>query len=177
MTKSKRTLTAHLADRRNLAVLFLVLLLGSVLIYRGVRTDAREAAAQEFARLNDSRQTPPAPPEGFVRLDLSPGLTRGEGQTNRVRLPKGAAGLRLRLDLPPGVPETFRARLRDPEDETRFYTADDLRPVGGEDARAVVLHVPARLLPPGDHQVRLGGRNLEGDFEDVGTYHFRVTGD
>lgn len=158
------------------AVMLLLAVLVGVLVYRTARTDSRRAAAQELARLNDPRRQGD-PAGGFLPLTLTRGLTRAEGQTSRVRVPAGAPGLRLRLELPNGASESYRARLQTADEPTRSYTVDGLRPDASGGARAVVLYVPAELLPPGDYQVKLGEQTLDGDFEDAGTYSFRVTND
>ena len=43
-----------------------------------------------------------------------------------------------------------------------------------DDTEAVVLGVPAKLLPHGDYALKLSGMTASGGLEDVGKYHFRV---
>lgn len=134
-------------------------------------------AEQELARLNaqapdeSSRVTRAA----YVGIEPPPaGVTRGDGQTYRVKLPADIPGARLRFEPAGDEFESYRAQLKATGDAARTYTVGDLRPVREEGARVLLLYVPARLLPPGDYQVKLSGRNPGGDFEDLSTYNFRV---
>jgi hypothetical protein len=43
-----------------------------------------------------------------------------------------------------------------------------------EQGRSLRLIVPAKLLGQGDYVLKLSGMSASGDFEDIGSYYFRV---
>ena len=92
----------------------------------------------------------------------------------RITLPRGArAVLRLQLTLESDETGTYEAEL---------LTAEGLHVSGARNLKArrsgssVVLNfdVPARLLHPGDYQVKLD-RRTGGRTESAGRYYFRAS--
>lgn len=156
--------------------LLLVVCGAAALLYFKPWQDPRADAELELARLN-SASPRDADAERYFAVTLARGLTRADGETTRVRLPAGAPGALLRFERAPEPFETYRAQLKATEDARRTYTVNDLRPVESDGARVILLYVPARLLPPGDYQLRLAGRPPAGDPEELATYRFRVTAD
>lgn len=110
----------------------------------------------------------PAPPATFA---LASGLLRAEGSLPRVAVPSGAEVVRLRLELPDHEYPLYRAALHDP-DGAEIWSVSRLRAEG--QPPAVVLVVPAGLLPRGDCRVRLSGMGEGGEPEALATYPFRV---
>jgi hypothetical protein len=105
---------------------------------------------------------------------LATGLLRSGGSLTRVNVPNDSAVVRLRLEVPTADSyPTYRATMLD-EDGKEIWTAANLRVHEGG-SPAVVVPVPAEILPRGDYQVRLSGQKLEGEPEVVGTYTFRVS--
>ncbi len=118
----------------------------------------------------DTTQAPRVP-----TFTLAAGLTRGSGSLARVAVPAGATGIRLRLELPQAEYGQYRATLRDAEGD-ELWTAAKLRPAQGP-GRAVLLMLPAEVLPRGDYQLQLAGVRENGELEPLASYAFRVTGE
>lgn len=118
----------------------------------------------------------PAPRELAFRnpyvVTLTPGLTRSSGEPARIQLPPDADALRLRLELPAAEHESYRAALLTAERE-EVWAADAPRPAAGG-AATIDVDIPARVVAPGDYQVKLSGRSAAGELESVDRYTFRV---
>jgi hypothetical protein len=110
-------------------------------------------------------------PAGPATFALASGLLRGEGALPRVAVPPGGEIVRLHLELPEDEHALYRATLHDP-DGAEIWSASRLRAVGRP--AAVVLVVPAELLPRGDCRVALSGMDDRGEPELLATYPFRV---
>ena len=81
--------------------------------------------------------------------------------------------MRLQLELARDEHQSYNAVVE--TDEGReVYAADKLKPESLANVRVITLGLRARLLVRGDYQVRLGGLDSGGQFEEVGKYHFRV---
>jgi hypothetical protein len=119
-----------------------------------------------------SRFTGPARQPGKVYAAvLTPGLVRDGGETTRISIPVDADTLRLRVELPSGQYESFRAALLS-EDRREVFTAEGRR--AADDARIVEFDVPSRMLKPGDYQLSVRGRPANGELEDVHRLPFRI---
>lgn len=57
------------------------------------------------------------------------------------------------------------------------FTADKLKARTEAGNKAVSLSVPAALLTRGDYLIKLSRRSSTGEFQEVGDFPFRVTGD
>lgn len=92
--------------------------------------------------------------------------------TPELKLPADARTVRLELDL--GTEETFdtfTAELAAPDGGA--WTRTGIAPTGGAPATAVTLDLPAALLPPGRHQIRLYG-GAPPDPELLAVYELQV---
>ena len=116
----------------------------------------------------------PSLPATVLRVPLAPGALRDGGEMARITPPRGGrAVLRLQLTLESDETGTYEAEL---------LTAEGLHVSGARNLKArrsgssVVLNfdVPARLLHPGDYQVKLD-RRTGGQTESVGRYYFRAS--
>lgn len=103
---------------------------------------------------------------------LSPGLTRGSGETSRLNIPADANTVQLRLALGGGGYARYRASLR--SEGAELLSDDALAPESAGAEPYITLNLPAALMPPGDYQVALAGQGADGRFEPVGSYPFRV---
>jgi hypothetical protein len=122
---------------------------------RSAAASANAALAQEQAQRaqlqHDLSAARTAPAPLVVSLLLSPGLTRGSGETGRITLAAGADVVRLQLQAPKVAPGTYVARLRTAEGAVIWSArvsrgaADDL----------VTADVPARLLSTQDYELDL----------------------
>lgn len=164
------------------AVLLLAIILGYWFFSGGSRRRdgdnpaeaRRRAVAEEVARLNppaatgDSAATrdPNAPP----LVALPPLLLRGEGK--QINAPPGGV-VRLRLELPAGSYESYRATLRAVGGD-ELFTLPGLRPPLAGREQSLELNLPANVLPPGDYLLNVSGMKPDGKPEDVADYSFRI---
>jgi hypothetical protein len=103
---------------------------------------------------------------------LSPGLSRGGGETSRLSVPADATTVQLRLTLEGGGYARYRASLR--SEGAELLSDDALAPESAGGDSYVTLNLPAALMPPGDYQVALAGQGADGRYEPAGSYPFRV---
>jgi hypothetical protein len=112
---------------------------------------------------------------GVVSSILTPGQVRG-GAANALTIPKGAAFIMLRLDLDVGpYHESYRAVIQT-ADERQIWSGTFTATPGGAGAQGTVAlpPVPAKLLPRGDYVLLLKGRGPGGEWDDAGSYSFKV---
>ena len=105
-------------------------------------------------------------------IALVSGSTRSEGVTPRVSIPPGVDAVQLQLELKRNDYQTYRAELLG--DAGVLATSEAMKPEGNGGRSVVYLALPARVLKPGDYQVRLSGISDNGDVEVVDRYPFRV---
>ena len=87
-----------------------------------------------------------------------------------VKLPHGDNEVvRLQLAIEKNQPGSYRAEVLTIADQS-IYSSDSLT---SYDDLMVNLDIPARLIKPGDYQVRLS-RSTNGSSEKVASYYFRV---
>jgi hypothetical protein len=121
------------------------------------------------------RQAVASPSPTVVSLLLTMGLVRGGGETPHVALPPTADRLRIQLDLgDAGGYERYRAAILTAEGE-QVWSQDQLSAARAGPAPAVVIELPARLLPRGDYEVTLLGLIPAHEPERVGSYYFSIT--
>jgi phosphoribosyl-dephospho-CoA transferase len=134
---------------------------------------AEELQHQEEQRSKMERglKTPQQP--SLVAFALVPGGVRDTGSLKRLGVPSSASLIKLELDLPsPGYP-SYRVILQDADgEEITTQSRLEASKLGGR--HVVVVTLPASLIPPDDYILKLSGRSTAGDFEDLGTYYFRV---
>jgi hypothetical protein len=95
------------------------------------------------------------PAEIVAAFTLSPGLTRGAGDLQRLLLPTAATALILELLLPPGTAAApFQAVLR-PAAGPVIWSAADQAPQAAGSRRTVSIRIPAMLLSPGEFDLAL----------------------
>lgn len=157
--RSFQLLSGPLANRPALVLLaFLVAFLGIIfLVWLAARNS--EQVTQETA-----------PPP--LVITLAPGSLRSENATQRVRVQPKAVDIKLQLELAqPAFPKYRSQLLR--ESET-LQTTDELKAEAKGDQQIVPLTVPAKILSPGNYQVRLSGVLNSGQDEFIDNYSFRV---
>lgn len=94
---------------------------------------------------------------------LSPGLTRGAESAGRLEIPKGAALIRVKLDLPENRYQTYTAILLSEGQE--IITRKRLRATETASQITLSLELPAFELPSGDYEIRLFGTNQTNPLE------------
>lgn len=113
--------------------------------------------------------------QNFATAVLTPGTSRaGAGEITRISLTPDKDGVQLRLALPAGDYQKYRAEINSAQG-TRVWTSADLSPQQPAEERLIVLNVPANVLSRDDYQVRLSGQIADSSFEDVASYTFRVS--
>lgn len=156
------------------AALLLLVAYGSWQLAVGWRQQRHRTALEaELSELNreQTEGAPSAP--GLAAFTLTPGLVRGAGGSAELTLAGDTRTIRLRLDLPSDDFQTYQALLQTGADDTGV-AVKGLRASGQGNSRAVVLNLPAALLPDGEYRLALRGTPEGGAAEDVATYNFRV---
>jgi hypothetical protein len=129
------------------------------------------ALEQELAALRASPPTPSS--SSMVAFALTPGRVRDMGGVKKVLVPASANWVRVELELGAGDYKRYQAVLqKDNGEEISSWITPKVKME--DDTEAVVLGVPAKLLPHGDYALKLSGMTASGSLEDVGKYHFRV---
>jgi anti-sigma-K factor RskA len=131
---------------------------------------------QELAKLNAQQNLDPeAILHGFIIGPLKPGLSRDD-ETNRSFVISATERIvQLRLQIGNGQYQAFQVALQTDEGQD-IVTLSDLKEkiISGE--KLLVIYLPARILIPGDYQVRLSGANRNNQIDYLGRYTFRVIG-
>jgi hypothetical protein len=142
---------------------------------RKARAQLEQELAKQARGTPEPAQSPQAGP-AFLSFLLTPGLARDVDGLKRLSIPPGAGWLRLQLDLKSrGEYQGYRAALRQETPEGPELWSQDLpRPKSVASGRAVLLSLPAKLLPPGDYVVILKGRTEGGEMEEIDEYYFSI---
>jgi hypothetical protein len=116
-------------------------------------------------------QPAPTSPAGLI-VALTPAVSPPGGETPFANLPTGDQDVvRLELALKLDQPGSYGAELLTVDGQSVF-SAESIKAADNGSAQ-VNFDVPARLLKPGNYQIRLG-RDNAGLKENVGSYYFRV---
>jgi hypothetical protein len=117
------------------------------------------------------RSSTPREPGKVLAVTLTPGLTRGENSIKTISIPNEIGTLRLQLALTKNEYPKYRAILLSDEG-SKLWIGEALRPE--LDGRLINVDVPAKLLKPGEYQLKLSGQIAANTFEDLDRYSFRV---
>jgi hypothetical protein len=115
---------------------------------------------------------------GSVSFDLTPGLVRGGG-AKTLAVPDKATFILFQLNLEAdSAHENYRAVIEN-ADGRQVWHADSVKPRRAARAKGAIElpAVPAKDLPSGDYILLLKGKQLDGSFEDVADYSFRIVRD
>ncbi|MGH9843480.1 MAG: hypothetical protein ACREEM_32480 [Blastocatellia bacterium] len=112
----------------------------------------------------------------FLSFIIPPGLVRDVDGPKRLLIPPGVNSLRLQLDLKkPDDYRGYRATLRrETPDGPELWSQDLPRARSIASGRAIVVSLPAKLLPEGVYVLVLSGRTGGGDAEEIDDYYFNV---
>jgi hypothetical protein len=123
----------------------------------------------------ENLKSAPAQPGKILAVTLTPGLTRGEGETiQRISVPSDLDTLQLRLLLiRDDYPSYSVTVVRD--DGSQAWNRANLAASNSNGLKFVSADTPARLLNPGEYQIKLRGQPANGLLEDISSYRFRVT--
>ena len=83
--------------------------------------------------------------------------------------------VQLRLQIGAGDYQTFQALLQTAENK-EVLTLSNLKDQRVDGERLVIIYLPARILTPGDYQLRLSGLTRNNQPEYLGRYTFRILG-
>jgi hypothetical protein len=137
-----------------------------------------EELQQELNRERTIQSENRQPSENFLAFLLKPDLVlRGKSSqpTNLVVDPKTrSVQLRLAIEAPANQPyAAYRAELTTASGSGVLETSR-LVATGWGSRRIVALTVPADLLVPRQYRITLWGKMSDGEFEELGTYSFRI---
>jgi hypothetical protein len=115
---------------------------------------------------------PPHESPVILRVGLFSDVSRDHDKIPLIDLPKGEHDIvRLQLALKPNQTGIYRAELLT-KDGSSVFRADSLKVI--DPGAGIDFNVPARLLRPGDYQIRLGGPGNEATAVET-KYYFRVS--
>jgi hypothetical protein len=127
---------------------------------------------QEFGKMQAQSGAQGQRTPSVVSLVLSPFIVREGPGMNKLYLPPGARLLKLLLKLEGEVEyKSYQVMLLTAEDSERRRW-DKLRAQRTGSGRSIVLSLPARILAPGDYELRLKGYASDGTLEETGNYYY-----
>jgi hypothetical protein len=141
--------------------------------------DDKQSLKQEFVRINRGQDTRPlsvlklSSPDTSV-LTLRHNVVRGDAGDRDVGITSSVTQVRLLVEVPPNPYKTYVATLQTEAGED-LGSVSALESRSEEGAHFVVINIPAKLIPRGDYQLKLGGTREDGQADAVGTYSFRTT--
>lgn len=122
------------------------------------------AEPREKPQPTPPRISPPAPTT--VTLALVAGLVRGEGQANKLVLPKNAGRVSLTFDLPAGKYKETEARIETVTGEKIW--SGKIKQTGGRAA----INLPAGLFGDEDYLLIVSGAGEDGERRDFSQIYF-----
>jgi len=121
------------------------------------------------------RNSTPREPGKILAIELTPGLTRDEGEIKKFAISPGTDSVELELRIVSvDQYQSYRAVLQTTEGSEKFRV-DGLRATTKDSRIVVPLKFAAGLLTRGDYYVKLSGVNPHGEYEDLPRYSFRIT--
>ncbi len=155
-------------------VVGLVLIAGTLLAFQAWRWRTQQAQLRaELAQLNDPQSTVFEASASVLAARLSPLKLRDLGGAAPLTITPETQTVQLRLAVPSGQYQSYRAVLKDSAvDEVFTFDGVPMRTLGG--AKMLVLQIPARVFKSDDYTLSLSGLNSAGAFEETGDFSFRV---
>ena len=137
--------------------------------------DGRPQPSPERPVRTPEIRKPPAQRPAVASFVFAPGMARSGEESRELAVPVEAQIVRLRLDLERGDEyRNYGAELRTAAGRPVWRRAA-LRARGRTQRPSVVLDVPAKLLAPGEYELKLTGTLSEGRSEEIGYYYFRLS--
>src|SRR5262249_38095190 len=93
--------------------------------------------------------------------------------TQTLLIPRGAAGARLRLNLPENVFPSYRVTLI-ADDGSEEFRKNGLKPRNDKAGDFVIVNLPASRLTNGDNVLSLSGISPKGEAEPLGRTLIKV---
>ena len=158
-------------------LLVVVVVAGTIIVWRSHTSEINSAQlSEELIKLNAQQSlTANAIYNGFIIGPLKGGLIRDEQDVKAFTIPKTEELVQLRLQIGTGAYQSFQAVLLTAENR-ELFTLPNLKAtnIGGE--KVVVIYLPAKILTPGDYQLRLSGLPQSQPPLYLGRYNFRIVG-
>jgi hypothetical protein len=109
----------------------------------------------------------------LLAFNLIPGTVRSSSEIQRIAIPANARLVQFSLILLDDNYDSYRAVLLN-DDGKELWTRDGIAATATRDGKAVVLTVPADLLPNGDLRFSLWGVSDSRPPESINTFNFHV---
>lgn len=169
--------TKSWAVRISLAAIIPIIFFGVLVVISQLnRGNERESLEQDVAKLNAQEHLDAqAIFHGFIIGPLKAGLFRDEEGINKVTIPETENIVQLRLQIGTGDYQSFQAILQTYEDQ-EILSLGNLKDKRINGERLVIIYLPAKILSPGDYQLRLSGLTQNNQLEYLGRYTFRILG-
>jgi len=135
-----------------------------------LQKERRAELEQQVAALRASK--PQRSPSSMVAFALTPGVVRSLDGTQKVNIPANAHWVQLELYLVGDDYQKYQIQLQ--REGNEIYSLSTPKIKIGNDTEAVVLTLPAKLLPHGIYTLKLYGINPSSHPEAVETYSFTV---
>jgi hypothetical protein len=135
--------------------------------------DENATLQQEFSKMKAQSGAQGQRAPSVISLVLAPSIVRDQGPgMKRLYLPPGAQLLKLLLNLNGDIEyKSYQVMLLTAEGAER-WGRDKLQARRTGLGRSIVLSLPARILAPGDYELRLNGYASDGTLEETGDYYY-----
>lgn len=111
---------------------------------------------------------------GVLAVTLVAGATRSSGEITKIVIPANVDVVRLQFKPNADTYQSYFAVVQTVEGR-KVLTSDELKTETADTSgNTLYLDVAAKLLSPGDYQLKLSGSHSSGGSEEIGGYNFRV---
>jgi len=128
---------------------------------------------QEVTKAPQQQKAPPPAPPAVFQLALT--SLRGGEAAKKLRVPAGAGTVELQIDVA-GMEDlaSFHLTLRDRKTRAAVKEWTWRKPRSLNGVRALVVEIPAELLPDGSYEIQAQGRARGGEPEDLSPLEVEV---
>jgi len=120
-----------------------------------------------------SRELKREPAVFAITLSQSPVRDLDDSEINIVKVPDAIDVVELQVEVSTKSGEDFRALLFT-DQGAGIYSEDNLKAESITTGRVVKVRVPSAILTRGDYRLNIQSRTPAGNFDEVGTYSFRM---
>lgn len=142
-----------------------------------VLKQSAEQQAKDKKSASDPEKTQPEDDSTLISKlepqDLWPGQIRGAGETDHVRIQRGAKQVLLKLHLEAHKDPIYRIDIRNSRDQ-RIRVPEDVKPEQTNEGSFLQIKVPASIFKRGDYIITAQGIKTGGGLGSINTYQFRV---
>jgi hypothetical protein len=135
--------------------------------------DENATLRQEFGKMKAQSGAQGQRAPSVISLVLAPSIVRDQGPgIKKLYLPPGVRLLKLLLNLNGDIEyKSYQVMLLTAEGAER-WGRNKLQARRTGLGRSIVLSLPARILAPGDYELRLQGSASDGTLEETGDYYY-----